>query len=176
MGFHLDVRAFGRGLLLTAAALGIVAASGTAAYAQNSLGGHFGFVLPLVDRFDDNTTTIADDFVIGFPMGISVKTSDTITFDLELVPVIQNDPLNIGLTVHPGVILALDDGWAAGVRMAFDVDRPSWGFTLLANRQLADVGGRSAFAELVVPIRFRTNSAGTTSSSIGLGIHFGIGF
>lgn len=109
-------------------------------------------------------------------MGISVKTTDTITFDIELVPVIQNDPLNVSLTVHPGVIRGFNDGWGAGVRMAFDVGQPSWGFTPLINRQIADLGGRSAFAELVVPIRFRTNLGGTTSSSIGLGIHFGVGF
>ena len=146
------------------------------ARAQNRLGGHFGFVLPLVDRFDDNTTTIADDFVIGWPMGVSIKTTDTITFDLELVPVIQNDPLHVSLTVHPGVIRKIADGWSAGLRMAFDVDRPSWGFTPLINHQLVDFGGQSVFGELVVPIRFRENSRGTTSSSIGLGLHFGVGF
>jgi hypothetical protein len=38
------------------------------------LGGHFGAVFPLVTHANGETTTISDDFVIGFPMGITVKT------------------------------------------------------------------------------------------------------
>src|SRR6185295_5711541 len=97
------------------------------AAAQDRLGGHFGAVIPLVSHGSGDTTTIADDFVIGFPMGITVKTSDKWAFDLELVPVIQNDQLNVSLTVHPGIIRALSNGYAAGLRMAFDVNQPSWG-------------------------------------------------
>src|SRR5207247_595436 len=60
------------------------------ASAQNRLGGHMGFVLPLVARANGTTTTISDDFVIGFPVGITVRKSDKFAFDLELVPNIQN--------------------------------------------------------------------------------------
>ena len=56
-----------------------------AAHAQNRLGGHFGAVFPLVARAGGTTVTLADDFSIGFPMGITVKTSDQWAFDLELV-------------------------------------------------------------------------------------------
>src|SRR5207249_1857931 len=74
------------------------------------------------------------DFSVGFPMGITVKTSDQWAFDLELVPSIQNDPLSVGLTVHPGIIRALQNHYAAGLRMAFDVNQASWGFTPLLNK------------------------------------------
>ena len=107
----------------------MVLLSATEASAQNRLGGHFGAVFPLVTHANGDTTTISDDFVIGFPMGVTVRTSDKYAFDLELVPAIQNDPLHVGLTVHPGVVVALERGWGAGVRMAFDVNEPSWGFT-----------------------------------------------
>ena len=76
--------------------------------AQNRLSGHFGAVFPLVTHADGKTTTISDDFVVGFPMGITVRKSDEFAFDLELVPAVQNDPLHVDLTVHPGIIVGLD--------------------------------------------------------------------
>ena len=145
--------------------------------AQNRLGGHFGAVFPLVARASGETTTIADDFTIGFPMGVTVKTSDKWAFDLELVPVIQNDPLFTSLTVHPGIIRALSGGYAAGVRMAFDVNQPSWGFTPLVNRGFP-IRGRACtpFIEGVVPIRFQQDPSGGNRTSIGLAVHVGVGF
>jgi hypothetical protein len=144
--------------------------------AQNRIGGHMGFVLPLVTHADGRTTNISDDFVIGFPVGITVKKSDDIAFDLELVPSIQNDPLHVDLTVHPGVICSFAPGWAAGLRMAFDVNQPSWGFTPLLNHALATVNNATVFAELVVPIRFQSAHPHDTSTSIGIGVHIGVGF
>lgn len=122
--------------LLLAAALGV---PGRAA-AQDRLGGHFGMLFPLVTHVGGETTTIGDDFVLGFPMGITVKLNDGWAFDLELVPVIQNDPLGTSLTVHPGIIHSLPNHWAAGVRMAFDVNAASWGFTPLLNHAFPVAG------------------------------------
>jgi hypothetical protein len=147
------------------------------AQAQDRLGGHFGAVFPLVTHTDGETTTIGDDFKIGFPMGVTVKTSDKWAFDLELVPVIQNDPLLVSLTVHPGIIRALSGGYAVGLRMAFDVSEASWGFTPLLNRGFAVPGhGYKIFVEGVVPIRFQQTSTGDNRTSIGFAVHTGIGF
>lgn len=146
------------------------------AAAQDRLGGHFGAVFPLVTHAGGETTTIGDDFKIGFPMGITVKTSDKWAFDLELVPVIQNDPLFVSLTVHPGVIHALSGGYAVGLRMAFDVNDSSWGFTPLVNKALVHGHGCAWFVEGVVPIRFQSDPAGGTQTSIGLAVHTGVGF
>ena len=52
------------------------------AQAEGTLGGHFGFVLPLVTRAGGATTTLSDRFSIGFPTGITVKTSKKVAFDL----------------------------------------------------------------------------------------------
>jgi len=147
-----------------------------AAMAQDRLGGHFGAVIPLVTHAG-TTTTISDDFTIGFPMGITVKTSSVWAFDLELVPSIQNDPLGVTLTVHPGIIRALSNGYAAGLRMAFDVNAPSWGFTPLINKSFPVPGHPySYFIEGVVPIRIQADPAGGNRGSIGVGVHLGIGF
>jgi len=147
------------------------------AHAQDRLGGHFGAVFPLVTHANGETTTIGDDFQIGFPMGVTVKTSDQWAFDLELVPVIQNSPLNVSLTVHPGIIRGLAHGYAMGLRMAFDVDRASWGFTPLVNKGFAVPNHNyKFFVEGVVPIRFQQDSAGDNHTSIGFAVHTGIGF
>jgi hypothetical protein len=148
-----------------------------AARAQDRLGGHFGAVLPLVTRVGGTTTTLADGFNIGFPMGITVKTSDQWAFDLELVPSIQKDPLSVGLTVHPGIIRALENHYAAGLRMAFDVNKASWGFTPLVNKAFPVPGhAYSLFIEGVLPIRFQADPAGGNRTSVGLGVHLGVGF
>jgi hypothetical protein len=115
------------------------------AHAQDSLGGHFGFVLPLVTRAGGNTIALWDQFSIGFPSGITVKTSDKVAFDLELVPTIQRTPLFVGLTVHPGILYTLPNDFVAGLRMAFDVNQASWGFTPLLHRKLSMMGSSALF-------------------------------
>lgn len=164
-------------VLLTALAAMLVAAEPSTAAAQNRLGGHVGFVLPLVTHAQGETTTISEDFVIGFPMGITVRKSDTVAFDLELVPGAQNDPLHVDLTVHPGVVFGLGRGVGAGIRAAFDVNKPSWGFTPILNKGLLQVGGGTTlFAELVAPVRFQEDSRGASFTSVGVGVHIGAGF
>jgi hypothetical protein len=139
--------------------------------AQNVLGAHFGFSLPIVTRAGDETTTIGDPFSIGFPTGITIKTSEKVSFDVEFVPTIQRTPYAVGLTFQPGVLYALPNNYAAGLRLAFDANQASWGFTPLLNRKLRKVGTTTLFGELVVPLRFQDQN-----NSIGIGVHVGLGF
>lgn len=74
------------------------------------------------------TTNISDDFTVGFPVGITVRKSQTFAFDLEFVPLVQNEPLDVDLTVHPGVLWGFADKWNAGIRVAFDVNPAVVGF------------------------------------------------
>jgi hypothetical protein len=145
------------------------------AHAENKLGGHFGAVFPLLTHVNGETTNIGDDFQVGFPMGITVKTSDKFAFDLELVPAINNDPLRTPLTVHPGALWGLGDHFTAGLRMAFDVDGASWGFTPLLNKGFPH-GGHALFIEAVAPIRFQEDSRGESQTAITFGVHVGVGF
>ena len=156
----------------------IVCLSASGASAQDRIGGHFGVLFPLVTHVNDNTVGIGDDFKLGFPMGITVKTSDRWAFDLEFVPVIdptEGRPVNVSLTVHPGILRTFGDGWTGGLRMAFDVNAASWGFTPLVNKGFPR-GDVTYFVELDVPIRFQDDFFGTTHTSVGLGVHLGIGF
>ena len=156
--------------------IGLMLCAETAA-AQNRLGGHFGFAFPLVARAQGETTTIADDFVLVVPTGITVRKSDRFAFDLELAPVIQNNPRNISLTLHPGVAWGIGGGYSVGGRVAFDIGSPTWGFTPLFNRGLVQIGSDTTFfGELDVPIRFKEDSHGNQFTSVGLAVVFGFGF
>jgi hypothetical protein len=156
-------------------ALALLGLGSSPAQAENRLGGHFGVVFPLVTHAHDETTDIGDDFQMGFPMGITVKTGDPWAFDLELVPGLnpdENGPIGVPLTVHPGVLRSLGGRWTLGLRLAFDIGGASWGFTPLLNRGL----GSHYFVEAVVPIRFQDDEFGEGSTAAGFGIHLGVGF
>jgi hypothetical protein len=138
---------------------------------ETRLGGHFGFVFPLVTSDGSDTMTINDDFAIGFPMGITVKKDGPWAFDLELVPSINDH--DVELTVHPGVLYAIDENWTAGLRMGFDIQQSSWGFTPLINRKLYDLTESShLFIELPVPIRIKEDDSVTVTFALHLGIGF----
>jgi hypothetical protein len=80
----------------------------TQAQAQKgpTLGGHIGFVLPMVTHSGGQTTNdLTDAFAVGFPVGITVKGSGRLAFNLEFVPQINTQkPRLTTLTVHPGLI------------------------------------------------------------------------
>src|SRR5712692_9803965 len=69
-----------------------------------TVGGHIGFVLPLMTHSGGQTIDVpANQFAIGFPVGITVKGSGRMAFDLELVPQINTSQSRLTtLTVHPG--------------------------------------------------------------------------
>ena len=148
------------------------------AIAQNTVGGHFGIAFPLVTRADGRTTNLGDNFTTAFPMGITIKRQGArMAFDLELVPAIQDSPRQVNLTVHPGLIWNLHGRWAGGIRAAFDVNRPSWGFTPLLAREFPVTGHNfKFFAEVDLPVRFQKPSIGHNVTAVTLAVHFGTAF
>ncbi len=139
------------------------------------VGGHFGFVIPLVTRVDGETITVADDFVIGFPFGLGLKVADNVTFDMELVPLVNTDPIRTDLLVHPGFIFGLPNNFALGVRAAWEVDANAVGFTPLINYSVPINKKVSFYAELDLPVRWQT-IGGETEGSFTVAAHFGFGF
>jgi hypothetical protein len=150
------------------------------ANAQDTIGGHVGFVLPLVTHAGGDTTTIADNFAIGFPMGITFKGKGRMSLDMEFVPSIQNDPREVSLLVHPGLIWSVGRGYSVGMRAAFDVNSSQFGFTPLVNKSwpIGDQSGffKSYFAEAVLPVRFNRPPIGPDTNPVTFGVHFGLGF
>jgi hypothetical protein len=154
------------------------------AQAQEDLtvGGHIGFVLPLVTRSGGQTiNNLADQFSIGFPLGITVKGSGRMAFDFEVDPFINTAaPRLTTLTVHPGLVWSLGHGWGVGARLAFDVNSASWGFTPLVNHSwpLKSNHGffKTYFIEGDLPVRFNRPVGGPATDPVQLAVHFGLGF
>jgi hypothetical protein len=154
--------------------------------AQDNVGGHLGFVIPWVTHANDTTTTIADRFTIGFPIGVTFKGPSHLNVDLEMIPTIakstSNLPQQVGLTIDPGVIYSADHGIALGLRAAFDVNSSQFGFIPLINKSwpINNQGGllKAYFIEADVPIKFNrlggNGSADTTA--ITFATHFGVAF
>jgi hypothetical protein len=170
-----------RQLLCAGAVLTILlAADAPAAESQTAVGGHIGFVLPLVTRVDGQTTNLGDNFAIGFPVGITVKGTGRMAFDMELVSSIQNKPRAVTLTVHPGVVWSVGHGYGAGVRAAFDVNSSQFGFTPLVNKSwpIRSEGSffKAYFAEADLPVRFNRPTGGPSTDPVTFATHFGLAF
>lgn len=150
------------------------------AEAQDGIGGHIGFVIPWVTHAAGDSTTVFDNFAIGFPMGITVKGQGRTAFDLEFVPNITDTPRQVTLTVHPGVIWDLGHGVGAGIRAGFDVNSAEFGFTPLVNKSwpIRDGSGffKKYFVEAVLPVRFNRPTGQPSSNPVTFGTHFGVGF
>jgi len=142
------------------------------------IGGHIGFVLPLITHAGGQNTSLADNFAIGFPMGITLKGTGKTAFDLELVPAIQDSPRQVGLTVHPGLLRSLGHNFTFGMRLAFDASSAQFGFTPLLNKSwpIEHNFFKAYFVEAVLLIRFNRPVGGPSTNPVTFGMHFGVGF
>lgn len=147
--------------------------------AQNTIGGHFGFVQPIITIQDGETTNGFDPYTIGFPIGITVRKSEKFAFDAEFVPFIgsskNSDGDNVSsvndLLIHPGLLWGIGNKLTFGNRLAFETQSRRYGITPLLNKGFL-VGKTNVFAELVLPVRVGNDQ----ELSITAALHFGIGF
>jgi hypothetical protein len=145
-----------------------------------TLGGHIGFVLPLVTDSSGNVTSLADAPAVGFPMGITVKGSGRTAFDLEFVPQYNATGQRLTtLTVHPGVLWGFGGTWAAGIRAAFDVNQPTVGFTPLLHKNFPIKNHgllKAYFVEADLPVRFNRPTNAPATNAVTFAMHFGVAF
>jgi hypothetical protein len=160
----------------------LVSLVGTAATAsaQVTVGGHVGFVIPWVTHAGGQTTSIADDFQIGFPIGVTFKGQGRMALDLEMVPSISDKPRAVALTVDPGVVWGLSHDVGIGIRMAFDVNSSQFGFIPLVNKswEFKEPKGifKRFFIEADLPVKFNRPTGGTSTNPVTFATHFGLGF
>ncbi len=140
-------------------------------------GGHVGIVIPIVTRGDNKTTTIGDDFIIGFPFALTVRTDSPVAFDFEFIPII-NTPSNqdFRFLVHPGIVYSFKKHYAAGVRAAYEFGTGSYGFTPIVNRSFKLKGKTNYFIEADFPVRRERRPDHSRFASIGFAVHSGINF
>ena len=150
------------------------------AHAQNTLGGHFGVVLPIASVTNSEVTTLSDNFVAGFPFGLTAWLNHETAFDMEVVPFIDDTSV-ANVLIHPGFLKSTSGGFTLGIRAAFETGG-AVGFTPLINKGIPLESGGAVFIELVVPFRWYQEAAAfvgdpsETLQTMGVGIHTGIGF
>ena len=171
----------GRAVLGISAILGLLGGTAQPARAQDTVGGHIGFALPLVTREDGQTRNLADHFAIDFPVGITVKTKGRAAFDLEIVSTVEAAPRVVSVTIHPGVLWAVGKGYSVGIRAAFVANSAVYGFTPLLNKSWPIKGGEDGFfkeyfVEADLPVRFSRPVGGPSTDPVTFAMHFGLGF
>lgn len=146
--------------------------------AKTRIGGHVGFVLPLVARSSNSTALpIVDNFTIGFPVGLTVRTNSPVAFDFEFIPFINTPGRNnFFLTIHPGIIYGFKKKYAVGVRAAYDAGNDSYGFTPLISRGFKINKKLGWFIEGDFPIRWNRGATGDRFASGAFAVHFGLAF
>lgn len=140
-------------------------------------GGHVGVVIPIVTRGNGITTTIADDFIIGFPFALVVKTDSPVAFDFEFVPTI-NTPSNqdFRFLIHPGIVYAFNKKYLVGVRGAYEIGTGNYGFTPIAQRSFKLTKKTRYFIEANFPVRWERRPDRSRFASIQFAIHTGVSF
>ncbi len=147
--------------------------------AQNTVGGHFGAVQPIITFQDGESFDGFDPHSIGFPIGLTVRKNDKFAFDAEFVPFIStrkdaSDESVSGVSefiVHPGLLWGIGDKLTFGNRLAYELFSGRFGITPLINKGFT-IGDTNVFAEFVLPIRFGADQ----KMALTAGIHLGVGF
>lgn len=144
-------------------------------------GFHIGVVQPILAANNGEVQYINQSsfYAIGFPIGVTFYTPGSVLFDMELVPFVKpytnaEQPYDVHLLFHPGILFPLKGGFTFGLRLAFETGQGQFGFTPLINKSFSISPGKSFFVELVAPGRFgpQKNSGYTQIA----GLHIGLGF
>ena len=137
--------------------------------------GYFGILHPIVTFSGDETSVnFRDYYAVGFPTGINIWKSSKIGFSLEIVPNIKTEDgiskMN-NLLFHPGVLVALGNGFTFAGRAAFETSG-RYGFTPVFNKTVIKNTNCSYFVAVPLPVRFGNEHPAT----FGIGFQFGIAF
>lgn len=86
-------------------------------------------------------------------------------FDLEFVPLIQDSPRKVTLTVHPGLLRVVGHGVSVGGRIAFDVNSSTFGFTgvVIKSWPIHNSFFKVYFVEGDLPVRFNRPEGGPST-------------
>jgi len=139
------------------------------------ISGYFGILHPIVIFSGDETNVnFKDYYAVGFPTGINIWKSSKIGFSFEVVPNIKAEDgvskMN-NLLFHPGVLVALGNGFTFAGRAAFETTG-RYGFTPVFNKTVIKNENCSYFVAIPLPVRFGNDHP----TSFTAGFQFGIAF
>ncbi|MFN4145113.1 MAG: hypothetical protein ACK4GN_04755 [Runella sp.] len=138
-------------------------------YAQNRVEGHLGVVHPCLTISKEGTRSILDQYVVGFPMGISARKNDRFAFDAEFVPFIIEGKMS-NLLIHPGLLWGLNQHYTLATRAAFEWNGV-WGVTPSITRGFK-VGQQSMYIDFALPMRWKAGQGFSQTFAV----HVGFGF
>jgi hypothetical protein len=137
--------------------------------------GYFGILHPIVTVSPNGTNiNFRDYYALGFPTGINIWKSPKIGFSFEIVPNIraENGISKVNsLLFHPGVLVALGNGYTFAGRAAFETSG-RYGITPVFNKTIIKNTNSSYYVAIPLPVRFGNDHPSTFT----VGIQFGIAF
>jgi hypothetical protein len=137
--------------------------------------GYFGILHPIASFSSEQTSVnFRDYYAVGFPTGINIWKNQKIGFSFEVVPNIRsqgNSDKVTNLLFHPGVLVALGNGYTFAGRAAFE-SSGRYGVTPVLNKTVIKSDNCSYFVAVPLPIRFGNDHP----ASFTIGFQFGIAF
>lgn len=137
--------------------------------------GYFGIMHPIVTVSSEQTNVnFRDYYAVGFPTGINIWKNQKIGFSFEVVPNIkvQGDSDKVtNLLFHPGVLVALGNGYTFAGRAAFE-SGGRYGVTPVFNKTIIKSESCSYYVAIPLPVRFGNDHP----TSFTVGFQFGIAF
>ncbi len=137
--------------------------------------GYFGILHPIITVSNEQTNlNFRDYYAVGFPTGINIWKSSKIGFSFEIVPNIKAENGQDKVTnilFHPGVLVALGDGFTFAGRAAFE-SSGRYGVTPVINKTVIKSENCSYFVAVPLPVRFGNDHPATFT----VGFQFGIAF
>lgn len=137
--------------------------------------GYFGILHPIATFSSEQTSVnFRDYYAVGFPTGINIWKNQKTGFSFEVVPNIRvqgNSDKVTNLLFHPGVLVALGNGYTFAGRAAFE-SSGRYGVTPVINKTVIKSENCSYFVAVPLPIRFGNDHP----ASFTVGFQFGIAF
>ena len=137
--------------------------------------GYVSVMHPIVTVNKDHTTTNFDGYYqVVFPVGINIWKSSRIGFSIELAPGIraENGTSKVNnLLIHPGVLVALGDGFVFAGRVAFETSG-RYGITPVVSKVVKKNKNSALYIATPLPIRFGNDLPTSFTAGFQIGLSF----
>ncbi|URC11691.1 hypothetical protein [Flavobacterium sp. B183] len=137
--------------------------------------GYFSVMHPITTFSEEGTTVnFRDYYSVNFPTGINIWKSPKIGFSFEIAPNIRTEngiSKVSSVLFHPGVLVALGDGYTFAGRAAFETSG-RFGVTPVISKTVIKNTNSSYYVSIPLPLRFGNDHPTTFT----VGLQFGIAF
>ncbi len=136
---------------------------------------YFSIVHPLVTVYENETVyNFANEYTVGFPVGINMLKSDHFGFSFEITPFIRasgGSSKVSNVLFHPGIMFRRKNGFTITSRLAFETSG-RYGATAVFSKVIVKTPQYNYFIAVPVPFRFGNDRP----ASFGAGLQVGITF